>query len=756
VAIGAFFAATGPFGLSVTGSLATWLRIGGYVAGYIGSVIDAPKRLQQFQQYHMSLEPGTPLPVVYGRAKLGGIVADWIVDSLNNDKFKILYMVVPICHGSRDGSGIATVEQIWVNGNLGVTTSGDVRANYFTTEMLDYTIELGTDSQNVGAAQLTGLSPFLADKAMKDITDSGWSATTDTGKGIACVLFRMLNRPRKGQSDVMTFNGPPSFAFVVTGNKIYDTRTSTWISAGDNPAMCLRDYLLSPIYGCGYDVSLIHEQSFKDAADYCDTALTYLVIWAASTISTSSVANPTVITTTTNHNLQTGDGVKIAGHTGSTPAINGLWTVTRTGNTTFTIPVNVTVGGTGGTVTKVQALAHRFTCNGVIDTSRPTSENIDALKSACRGNLVWEQGQFKLSIRNGSPPAATVALSPSNIIGQWSFRNAGLEDKWNVVKATYINPMNGEFKSQETQWPPVGVSNAYLTADNSFTNTLAINLPFTNNQLMAQDICQVLLNERRLGITAQVRCNEEVLAASVGDLVTVTHPTPGWNVKPFWVTSLDAMPDGTVGVGLQEFDTTAYDPDTLEDLRTFPATTLPTNPPEIIPVVTDYIVEGDFEASLRGWATEGTVESGSLKATLETGANRYKGAASLRMHTGAATAVSMYQSGSTQYAGGVVRVVRIEAGTILNASGWFRWEATPSHAGSIGYLAVDWLDDSFAFVSADFALTWAIGVGTTWSHATGTVTAPAGTYYAAISVELVRDTLDTDPAGLFDELHLKE
>ncbi len=70
----------------------------------------------------------------------------------------------------------------------------------------------------------------------------------------------------------------------------------------------------------------------------------------AGTIVSSSVANPTVITTDAPHNLLTGAEVEISGHSGSTPALDGNYTVTRIDDTTFTIPVNVTVGGTGGTV----------------------------------------------------------------------------------------------------------------------------------------------------------------------------------------------------------------------------------------------------------------------------------------------------------------------------------------------------------------------------------------------------------------------
>ena len=68
-------------------------------------------------------------------------------------------------------------------------------------------------------------------------------------------------------------------------------------------------------------------------------------------ITSSSVANPSVITTTDPHGLITDDYTTIAGHSGSTPDINASWQVTVTGASTFTISVNVTVGGTGGTST---------------------------------------------------------------------------------------------------------------------------------------------------------------------------------------------------------------------------------------------------------------------------------------------------------------------------------------------------------------------------------------------------------------------
>lgn len=72
---------------------------------------------------------------------------------------------------------------------------------------------------------------------------------------------------------------------------------------------------------------------------------------AAATISSSSIAAASVITTAAAHGLVTGANVLIAGHTGSTPTINGVQKVTVISTTKFSIPVAVTTGGTGGTAT---------------------------------------------------------------------------------------------------------------------------------------------------------------------------------------------------------------------------------------------------------------------------------------------------------------------------------------------------------------------------------------------------------------------
>ena len=71
-----------------------------------------------------------------------------------------------------------------------------------------------------------------------------------------------------------------------------------------------------------------------------------------SKIVSSSVANPTVITTASPHGLTTGDLVSISGNSS---VIDSTYVATVTGATTFTIPVNVSSAGTLGTATKFNA-----------------------------------------------------------------------------------------------------------------------------------------------------------------------------------------------------------------------------------------------------------------------------------------------------------------------------------------------------------------------------------------------------------------
>ena len=77
-------------------------------------------------------------------------------------------------------------------------------------------------------------------------------------------------------------NGNPSVSTVVMGKKVYDTRTKK-TAYSTNPAMCLRDFMLSKRYGLGRWISAddLDEDSWNKAADYCDEEISFLDVSGA-------------------------------------------------------------------------------------------------------------------------------------------------------------------------------------------------------------------------------------------------------------------------------------------------------------------------------------------------------------------------------------------------------------------------------------------------------------------------------------------
>lgn len=70
--------------------------------------------------------------------------------------------------------------------------------------------------------------------------------------------------------------GNPTIEALVRGRRVYDTRIGQWVYS-TNPAMCLRDLLLNPDFGGGSWINPedIDEQSFIEAANYCDAPVQY-------------------------------------------------------------------------------------------------------------------------------------------------------------------------------------------------------------------------------------------------------------------------------------------------------------------------------------------------------------------------------------------------------------------------------------------------------------------------------------------------
>jgi hypothetical protein len=145
-----------------------------------------------------------------------------------------------------------------------------------------------------------------------------------------------------------------------------------------------------------------------------------------TTITSSSVANPTVITCATPHGLTSGDTVLIAGHSGSTPTVNGERVATVLSTTTFSVPVNVTVGGTGGTVKQMSTQAGGAAYLQVTALSLGGYTNVVAkVRHSADDSSYVDLVTFAAKTAIGSERATVAGTVYRHLASSWAFTGSG-------------------------------------------------------------------------------------------------------------------------------------------------------------------------------------------------------------------------------------------------------------------------------------------------------------------------------------------
>ena len=136
------------------------------------------------------------------------------------------------------------------------------------------------------------------------------------------------------------------------------------------------------------------------------------------TVTSSSAANPSVIVTSAPHGWASGDAVTIEGHTGATPALNdSTFTITVIDATSFSLDGQaVTVGGTGGTATRVSSRGAKFYLQWTGVQGTTPSVTID-VKDSFDGTT-WATLDSFAAI-TGADPAGTAILDISGIVREF-------------------------------------------------------------------------------------------------------------------------------------------------------------------------------------------------------------------------------------------------------------------------------------------------------------------------------------------------
>lgn len=226
-------------------------------------------------------------------------------------------------------------------------------------------------------------------------------------------------------------------------------------------------------------------------------------------------------------------------------------------DTTFSSAANscdvdvATYTGSGQTVKK-------FSCNAVIDTDQTLFNNVKVFLSGMQGMMPYQDGTYKLLIEDDKD--STFSFTIDKILSGIQIAGATKDRKYNRVTAKYINPaMN--YQADAVIWPDSGSADeiAFLAEDNNVVLENEINLTTVTNYYQARNIAKTLcLASRKSSLRVSFNATSEALECAVGDIVTVTHPTPAWENKEFRVASLSINYDATVAVSLVEHVASVY------------------------------------------------------------------------------------------------------------------------------------------------------------------------------------------------------
>ena len=462
-----------------------------------------------------------PIPVIYGRRRVGGTRVLIEVSGASNE---YLHIVVVISEGP-----VAAIDNVYLDDLLATDAkyAGLVTVNK----------HLGTANEAADSELISAVPKWTAE----------------------CKLANCAYVYVKLKYDSNAFSGLPTITADVRGRTLYDPRDGQ-TRYSNNAALAVRDYLTNPLYGRGIAATNVDDLSFIAAANACDARITApefsdtFTADAASDTLTFAQALP----------IDTGDGIKVSSVATLPTPLTATTTyyaikvtdtdyqlATSAANAFAGIAVDITSAGVG-THTLTQADYAAYTCDGTVDTNQTAYDNIRALLTACRGMLIFSGGKYRL-VLDIATTASSFGFTESNITGSWVISQAGKRAKYNRVTAGFYNPAK--------KWQPdlaMVESTALRATDNALILEAKIDLPFTANSYRAQNIGQLTLNQSRYGLVVKFSAFQEGLRCEVGDVVPITHSTPGWSAKLFRILQIEIKDNDEVYVVAREYNASIY------------------------------------------------------------------------------------------------------------------------------------------------------------------------------------------------------
>ena len=201
--------------------------------------------------------------------------------------------------------------------------------------------------------------------------------------------------------------------------------------------------------------------------------------------------------------------------------------------------------------------------NGIIDTSRPTIDNINMLATASGAYFTHDLQAGKWTFNIIKPSYTSVKnFSDSNIIGPISVHSKGISEFYNVCSIEFPHKDLRDAVDTVIVKKP---TSEWFTYEKR--NELKIQMPIINDPVQAQYIAAKELNQSRLDKVIRFTSDFTANGITAGDIIDVTSSMHQFSGKPFIVIEIEESDEeGALlyNITALEYLSTVYSPTGLE------------------------------------------------------------------------------------------------------------------------------------------------------------------------------------------------
>lgn len=493
-----------------------------------------------------------PIPVVYGRQRMGGIQ---VTEKVKNN------------YTAASETGDKVFENSFGSGSQSGSKNEFLTAQYvIAQEGINQVKHLKVDGQDYDRKPYDIKEEAEFQHRIRCFYDGGTADPVATANGLRSTNYftgcSYATAHFKLNRDNPQYNGIPEMGFLIEGQKVrsvirsgtlpnYTYALDTSYSYSNNPAYCLLDYLLSSSYGRGLTASQIDLESFYNAAQVCDTT-----VMTGAQVSGKMFSQPRV--------TKVGTYSELPSTLKEETYPNDLWFTEDTSKYyTWVKPASTWVfqETTFGFTRNIPL----YECNIELDVSRPIRDNILALLSTMgMAELTYTTGgKYKLSLEYPTSQAEVDALIPAalqfgedEIIRESvsiNFPNA--QERLNQCTVRFYNEHN-DFKEDTVTWPTAGstVYNTYLSEDNGIQHHSEETGVGITDPYHALAKAEQLVRKSRTVHTISFTLNKAGLVLEPGDFIKLTLGDMGLNDEVYRVEAIKVNENFTVDVTAYFFD----------------------------------------------------------------------------------------------------------------------------------------------------------------------------------------------------------